>query len=390
MNNIDENSKIKENKCIIGISNSNPYDTSIFVNNSDTYYTKISYEQLDKITTKLEDDTIKINDMNLIYIMECVSNNEIQLIFRFLCSPDCNSGKIFINAEVTKMIYKFVKLISKRNVIIDISDHSMASFFNNWDTVYLEMESPIIISNKTNNGLYEMIANKNDLINSSHPSLKQIGEMSNDNLIKISFTNMNDTKIYSINKNNSNVKLLSKGYSKHYKRENIFNFKQYEETQKNTKETIKDTEESQNEETIKDTEESQNEETIKYNELQEDEEKEIEYEPIHCEFSYNNAIIVISATHWCNIEFVNSNIDITKMRKCYESSFGKEATQELDEVINSAQSENDIKLAITSCVRQISSGTPAKIPRNEENTIKIKSLFDNITKPSLKKHKTIK
>ena len=141
------------NTCVVGITSNHPYDTSIFVNNSTTFYTKITYFELIKLYNLIDLDTkesfsnkydlnqIDLNEsvtniptnMNIIYVVDCFKNPSIKMIFRFLCSPDCHDGLNFIDQETTNKIYDFVKLVTRRNCIIEVSDHSMGSFFRNWD-----------------------------------------------------------------------------------------------------------------------------------------------------------------------------------------------------------------------------------------------------------------
>jgi hypothetical protein len=349
--------------CVIGITTHGPYDTSKFVNNSTTYYTRITYLELFKlydlinftsdkskitkpettetettkpettesdITKSTESDTTKSTEsdvsvnVKLLYIANCFKDSQVKMIFRFLCSSDCANGNTFIDQETTSKVYEFVRLVTKNNCIVEVSDHSMGSFFNNWNPETMGIPNPIEILPITHSGSFKMYGNKNDFINSTHPTLKQIGDLSSVEQVEITFNNMGGTKVYKII--GSNVKVISKGiqikdlvgFRFEYGFENIFKFGQKE----------------------------QEKSYDLYEEV-----------PVHCEFDYQNGKIVVSATHWCNLNSVENPIDLPTLRRYCTNSLGEEATQDLETSLSSALNENEYKRIISTTVRQISCGT---------------------------------
>lgn len=350
--NQDISEKKEITKCVIGITNSSPYDISEFVNNLTTFYTKISYTKLNELYLMINELNVKekkekkeeneeneenkeINkttntiNINLLHVINSLKDSETQVIFRFLCSSDCLNGLKFIDDETTQLVYKFVNQVSGfKNVIIEISDHSMGAFFNCWDNSIMSKPSPIQISNLTHEGNFKMYGLKQDFINCVHPTLKQIGEMSADDNIEIKFNNMNGTKVFKII--DSNVRLISKGVQ------------------------------------IK--EDNSHLDFIK--KLSTDNEQLYEEVPVHCEFDYNNARIIVSATHWCNLESVENNVDLVTLRRYCTDTYGEIASQNLDFQLSLATDEKTYKHIISTVVREISSGTPmTKNISNDNNFV---------------------
>ena len=155
------------------------------------------------------------------------SNLIKKLIFRFLCSSDCVNGKLFVNKQMTDIVFKFVKLISEKECLIEFSDHSLGSFFSNWNNEQMGIPNPIEILKFIHSGEFKMCGKKSDFENSSHPTLKQIGDMSTEPDIEITFNNMVGTKVYKI-LNSDIVKSISTGnqlnYHKHKHHNDIFTF----------------------------------------------------------------------------------------------------------------------------------------------------------------------
>jgi len=296
------------NKCVCGISTSEyPYDTSIFPNNSTTFYTQITYNQLDILQKVISSNSIERNniDLNLLYISESFKNLNTLIIFRFLCSPDCCDGTEFIDSETTHNVFNFVKTVCYiRPVIIELSDHSMSSFFINWNNEFMNYESPIEILKLSTSGEFKMIGKKHDFIASIHPTLKQIGELSSDENIEITFNNMNGTKIFKIHESFTNVRLISTGYDL-------------------STSSISPVNNSH---------------------------------PVHCEFDYIYGKIVISSTHWCNLTNVDNKIDIPTLRRYCTDTFGVEATRLLDNTLESSSNPTDTKYIVSTMIREISSG----------------------------------
>lgn len=361
--NIDDNTEEKCEKpsssvniCVVGITSSIPYDSSVFVNNDKTFYTKITYEQLTKLNKLIDETDEKSNQtqlygMNLMYVANCFTDPSIKILFRFLCSPDCNNGEDFINQQITPSIYNFVKyVLSRTNTVIEVSDHSMYSFFKNWDDSFMGSSCPIELESLTHSGPFEMYGSKNDFLSSVHPTLQQIGDMSSDEEIKIKFNNMGGTKTYKIkDSESSRVKILSKGHQIKPERLNKLNI------QKNKLNDVAgglffDNNNNPN---------GDNENY--YGEV-----------PVHCEFDYQMGKIVISATHWCNLTEVDTPIDIPSLTRYYTQTMGEEAAVNLEYTLSSTTDVDEVKRIISTTVREISSGTVLP-PSNKK--MKINSNF---------------
>ena len=101
---------------------------------------------------------------------------------------------------------------------------------------------------------FKMYGNKKDFINSVHPTLRQIGNLSLDEQIEIFFNNMNGTKVFEII--DPNINIISNGLQ--IEKSHIdLNFKDIN--------------------------------LVIH---------------VHCEFDYGLGKIIISSTHWCNLESV--------------------------------------------------------------------------------------
>lgn len=315
--------------CVVGITSDCPYDTSVLLDNDELCNKSITYGELEELYNmintnisrhELEHKSLSTN-INLIYINECIKSSDIKLIFRFLCSSDCLNGELFVNKQMTNIVFKFVKLVSERECLIEFSDHSMGSFFSNWDNELMGMENPVEILKFTHGGEFKMCGKKTDFENSSHPTLKKIGDMSSDENIEITFNNMGGTKVYKIL--NSDIKLISTGNQLY---NHVFIFS-------------KKNDDSNHEMYL----------TV----------------PVHCEFNYNKATIILSSTHWCNLDTVNTPIDMPKLKRYYTESMGYDATQELERELSETTDLNEQIRIISSCVRDISSGSRTiNLPRN--------------------------
>ena len=306
------------NKCVIGICDFTPYDTSVFVNNETTYYSRITYNQMHKLSEYLTANFQEVKELNLQQIINFIKTTNTLVMFRFLCSRDCENGKHFLNSECTRRVFSFLKIITSQSnkVLVEFSDHSMGALFKNWDAEFMGIVSPIIISHKETNGLFKLQATKQSLINSCHPTLQQIGQMSQDEVITITFNNMMGTKVFSIRDGAENVKILSKGYEMETPSIGRYIFNQNKEK-------------------------PANEEHI-----------------VQCEFPYQNGMVIVSSTHWCNLENVESNIDIETMRKYYKETYGNNACYAIDVELATAPSPDVYKSVTSRIVKEISSGTP--------------------------------
>jgi len=260
-----------------------------------------------------------IKNMNLLYVANCFKDHSVKMIFRFLCSPDCNNGETFINTEKTNDIFSFVKLVTTRNCIIEVSDHSMGSFFKNWNNNIMQMISPIEILDFNHAGPFKMYGLKNNFIQSTHPTLNQIGHMSSSDNIEITFNNMGGTKVFKIiESESSKVTIISKGIQLNNNNNNSYYY------------------------------------GITRNE---DIEKYYQEVPVHCEFEYGSGKIVVSATHWCNLNSVNTPVDIPSIIRYCTDTFGDEATQDFEYTLSCAQNDVEYNRIISDTVREISSGS---------------------------------
>jgi hypothetical protein len=226
------------------------------------------------------------------------------------------------------IVMEFVKLISDRDCMIEFSDHSMGSFFSNWNDERMKMQKPIEILPYTHYGSFKMCGKKTDFENSSHPTLKQIGDISSNEDIEITFNNMGGTKVYKIL--NSNVKLISTGNQINSGDDFDNNFN-VDFTNKNIFPFIPDMK-PQNYDIYS---------TV----------------PVHCEFNYNKAKIIVSSTHWCNLNSVETEIDVSKLKRYCTENMGSEVTLEFEQLLLSATDTTEQKRIISSCVRSISSGS---------------------------------
>jgi len=339
VSNLDTDNLPKEpqqmNMCVVGIRSSHPYDTSKFTNNETTFYTEINYFQLTKLIEIIKlksegnsNEESKTLDMNLMFLSDFFTNPSVKMIFRFLCSPDCNDGHLFIDTNITQTVYEFVKFVLQRDCIVEFSDHSMGSFFNNWDESIMQMPKPIEILPITHSGPFKMIADKNSLINSVHPTLVQIGNLSSTEQVEITFNNLGGTKVYKII--NPDIKQLSNGrqiiQSNRFRSRPLGIFR-----------------------------------------IEQDDMTEEVLVPVHCEFNYSNGKIVISSTHWCNLDSVETPVDLPTLRRYCTETMGAEATEFFEYSLSSAQDDNEYKRVISATVRQISSGTTQPFKKNKVN-----------------------
>ena len=284
--------------CVIEINSSDPYDTSTMSDNPKTFCASIAYETLPELISIFSNDENEreiISNINLLFIKECLKKENIKIIVRFLCSCDCNNGSLFVDLNTTELVFKFLELLSERDTIIELSDHSISSVINNWDKYIKDIPKPIEMSRETCHGSFKMYGKKEDFENSEHPTLKMIGILAENN-IEINFNNMSGTKIFIII--NPNVKLISKGYQ-------INSFDNYQ--------------------------------------------REI---PVHCEFYRKKSKYIISSTHWCNLTEVENKVNLKNVREYVKNFYGENTASKLDGI----EDESTLKRCISDSVRQLSSG----------------------------------
>lgn len=325
-NDVTESVAIK--KCIYGITNGIPYDTSVFPNNASTVYTQIGYSHIGFFLKLFSSDEseLDLSDPRATSSRAYFMDPEVTIIFRFLCSPECCDGSSFIDASITEIVFNFVRMVcSIRPVIIEFSDHSMGSFFTNWKDEFMGMSSPIEILPLTTCGRFKMSGKKEDFESSVHPTLKQIGDMSSDPVVEITFNNMNGTKVFKVCETSTPVKVISMGCEQ---------ITTYQPSRFSLFSLDAPAEEST------------------------DVPAEGSLYPVHCEFDYRHGKIVVSATHWCNLDQVENDIDLPTLRRYCTETFGRETTDELDSRLASITSPHEMKRAISTAVRGISSGQP--------------------------------
>ncbi len=283
--------------CMVGITNSSPYDTSDLPNNANTFYTNINYKQLEELFQIIKNNTPTTNIRNQAYknIVNYMEYPNTQVFFDFKCSSDCHSGDRFVDDKTTLLVFKFINVLTRKKCNIVVGDHSMGALFKNWDNYKMDIKSPIIISSQTTSGPYKMTGKKEDFVNSIHPILKNLGDMSGESTIDIEFVNMGGTKIFSVKEDGDSttvpVKIISKGKSL---------------------ETIEDR-------------------------------RSVPTQPVHCEFKYRNGMIIVSATHWCNLTTVNSKVDINMLRQKYSQQYGEEGVQEFEKEYQTAMASGCTK-----------------------------------------------
>jgi uncharacterized protein YqfB (UPF0267 family) len=265
---------MNSNLTIISISNSlTPFD-NIRTN------IKITYQDLHILTNALSDDSILLENSNLILIYNIIKSTDNQsIMFKFLCSSDCNEGKNFVNEEITKMVMKFIKIISSRDkTILEFADHSLSSLVKNWDNDLFCVKCPINILDFTICGEFTLKTTKYDLLSSVHNILINIGLLSETEEIVIKFKNMGGTIVYSIADDNTNinVRVLSRGNSSG--KVDIFNIN------------------------------SNNTDT----------------HPVHSEFKLDKCTISISITHWSNLELIETPISLPELRRLTTEIYGDE------------------------------------------------------------------
>ena len=168
-----------------------------------------------------------------------------------------------------------------------------------------------------------MFGNKNDFINSIHPTLNQIGDITETDQVKINFSNMSGTLVYSINNNvNIPVKLISQGYQIEQNYRGEYN----DETNNETNNEINNN---------------------------------IRLQPVHCEFPLFNGMIIVSSTHWCNLTQVQSDINEDKLKFQYTNTFGEIETSKMEQELSAIKSTGSKKQVQEYCsnkVRDICSG----------------------------------
>lgn len=297
-----------EQICVISITNSHPYDISELKNNAYTFYTNINYKQLKELYYVIRHNSeTKNNTYNI--IKKYITEKSAKVFFDFKCSGDCHSGEKFIDNDTTLLVFKVVNSMTRMGCNIVVGDHSMASLFNNWNSYRMDFPSPIKVCTETTDGPYKMYGAKNDFVNSDYPILKNLGTMSANDKVEIDFSNMSGTKIYKINESKNglvNVQIISKGYP----------------TRRNMREN------------------------------------DIE-QIVHSEFAYRKGKIIISATHWCNLTEVNSDVNIDEVRKQYTAQFGAEESAGFEVEYRAALSKGDkeeVKKVVSKSVKYMCSG----------------------------------
>ncbi len=277
---VEDKVEKKQNICVVSIRNSNPYDSSELPNNATTYYVNITYNQLKELYHVLKTDS---DTTNMVYknISNYVKDSKTKVFFDFKCSSDCHSGTHFVDSNTTLLVFKLINTMTRKGCDIVVGDHSMGALFNNWDKYRMDYKSPITICDQTTDGPFKMTGLKQDFINSDHPILKDLGDMSSSDSVDIEFVNMSGTKIFSVKPESAvRVQIISKGKPLGSRSLRDINTEQEQ--------------------------------------------------PVHCEFKYRNGMIIVSSTHWCNLTNVNSQVDVEKVREQYTQRYGAMARQQFE------------------------------------------------------------
>lgn len=294
-----------EQICVISITNCHPYDISELKNNAYTFYTNINYKQLEELYHVIRHNK-ETNNNTYNIIKKYITEKSAKVFFDFKCSSDCQSGSNFVDNETTLLVFKVVNSMTRMGCNIVVGDHSMASLFNNWNSYRMDFPSPIKVCTETTDGPYKMYGAKNDFVNSDYPILKNLGSMSANDKVEIDFSNMSGTKIYKINESENGivkVQIISKGYPA---RMGV-----------------------------------------------------VSEQVVHSEFVYRKGKIIISATHWCNLTEVNSDVNIDEVRKQYTAQFGAEESAGFEVEYRAALSKGDkeeVKKVVSKSVKYMCSG----------------------------------
>lgn len=314
---------------VVGVSGGSPYDTSEFANTSKNFlYKKLNYNNIPELykLMKIPGYDKKCGEAkynNYKDIIRYFSTPNSKIFFDFKCSSECNSGSHFCCKETTLIIQKFIKFILKKGVNVVVGDHSMGALFNNWSVEHLG-PCPIKVTGTTM-GAFRMWGNKDDFLKSVHPTLNQLGDLSNSELVQVDFTNMSGTLVFSINDECKDiVKVISYGYKINENEIHKKNFKQDNQARIDfTKDKI----------------------------------------PVHCEFKLFNGYIIVSSTHWCNLTEVNSDIDENKLKSQYIETFGTNEIDEFEREIAVAKSSGQkevVQQVYSVRIKEICSGIQSK------------------------------
>lgn len=317
---VEETPKVEEEKkvqkiCVVSISEGSPYDSSELPNTESCYYVSINFTQMKELYYVLKEEK-ETNNMIFKNVFNYMKDRDTMVFFDFKCCSECHSGSHFVNTDKTLTVYKMINVLTRKHCNFIVGDHSMGALFNNWNQHRMDFPSPITIEPETTGGRYSMNANKTDFMNSIHPILKNLGDLSSDEKIKIEFENMGGTKIYTVNPETKvEVKVLSKGKPLDGRREGH---------------------------------------------------KE---KPVHCEFKYRKGKIIVSATHWCNLTEVNSKVDVNKIRREFTTQYGEECANDFEVEYSEAIKSGDKKRVdrvVSDSVRQICSATPAPFMKKKD------------------------
>ncbi len=299
--------KDEKNMCIISVTNTSPYDTSEFTNSANIYYTNMTYAKLKELYYVIKNNS---ETENMVYktVKQYVNDPNTDVFFDFKCSSDCNNGDSFVDNETTLMVIKLINVMTRKGCNIVVGDFSMAALFNNWNKYRMDFPSPIVVSPSTTSGEFKMTGLKEDFLASKYPILKNLGEITEGDNIDMTFSNMSGTKIYTIVPGNEErVKVISRGH---------------ELDKYNTR-------------------------PVENNKL------------VHSEFKYRNGMIILTSNHWCNLNQVNSNVNIDKIRERYAIQCGIQECNNFEVQYSMALSTGDqtsINQVVTNSIRYLASG----------------------------------
>jgi hypothetical protein len=298
---------------VVAIIGDSVYDTSEFANASkDFLYTTLKYSDIPNFYGMLK-GTIRTTEFKYLNILRYFSIPDSKIFFDFKCSSDCCSGAKFTNDELTKKANQLIKLLLKKRANVVVGDHSMGALFNNWDSIHMG-PCPITIKRETTSGLFRMFGESKNFLESIHPTLNQLGDISDTDKVEITFTNMGGTLIFSINTQiEIPVKIISQGYPLNGIRNSITDPMKLE----------------------------------------------LHTQPVHCEFPLFNGRIIVSSTHWCNLHEIRSDINEDKLKSNYTRAFGREVSTRMEEDLERVKSNStpqEVREYCSARVKDICSG----------------------------------
>jgi len=223
-----------------------------------------------------------------------------QLVFRFLCSSQCENTQFRNNINV----FKLIRHLLGYQVLMEFSDFSLRSLISDWNNQIPDIVCPWKLLPKTTSGSFTMTGLKSDFINAEHPTLRTMGQLS-ENDIRIEFHNAGGTILYDINELSPNVpKVISRGH-----------IASITETQY----------------------------------------------LVHTSVKIRESTIIAMNSHWCNLSSVESSVDRSVLRDFILRTEGEESAMEFDNSMDLCSGDAPaLKREISESVRRMVSGQTSK------------------------------